>query len=71
MVPRLSNHLHFWRRYVDDTITFVKEESITFTLEQTSSYHPHFQFTYELENVGKLSFLDVLVIILFSLFILV
>ena len=28
MVPRLSNHLHFWRRYVDDTFTFVKEESI-------------------------------------------
>ena len=28
MVPRISNHLHFWRRYVDDTFTFVKEESI-------------------------------------------
>ena len=62
MVPRLSNHLHFWRRYVDDTFTFVKEESITFVLEQLNSYHPNLQFTYELENVGKLSFLDIVVI---------
>ena len=62
MVPRLSNHLHFWRRHVDDTFTFVKEESITFVLEQLNSYHPNLQFTYELENAGKLSFLDILVI---------
>ena len=62
MVPRLSNYLYFWRRYVDDTFTFVKEVSITFVLEQLNSYHPNLQFTYELENVGKLSFLDVLVI---------
>ena len=41
MVPRLSNHLHFWRRHVDDTFTFVKEESITFVLEQLNSYHPN------------------------------
>ena len=58
MVPRLSNHLHFWRQYVDDTFTFVKEESIRFVLEQLNSYHPNLQFTYELENTGKLSFLD-------------
>ena len=62
MVPRLNNHLHFWRRYVDDTLTFVKEESIAFVLEQLNSYHPNLQFTCELENAGKLSFLDILVI---------
>ena len=33
MVPRLSNHLYFWRQYVDNTFTFVKEKSITFVLE--------------------------------------
>ena len=61
MAPRLSNHLHFWRRHVDDTFTFVKEELITFVLEQLNSYHPNLQFTYELENVGKLPFLNILV----------
>ena len=62
MVPRLSNILYFWRRYVDDTFTSVKEASITFVLEQLNSYHPNLKFTYELENAGKLSFLDILVI---------
>ena len=33
MVPRLSNHLYFWRQYVDNTFIFVKEKSITFVLE--------------------------------------
>ena len=41
MVLRLSNHLYFWRQYVDDTFTFVKEESITFVLEQLNCYHPN------------------------------
>ena len=62
MVTRLSNHLYFWRRYVDDTYTFVKEKSITFLQKQLNSYHPNLQITYEIENVGKLSILDVLVI---------
>ena len=60
MVARLSNHLYFWRRYVDDTFTFVKEDSVTFILEKFNSYYQNLQFTYELENVGKFSFLHVL-----------
>ena len=62
MVPRLSDHLYFWGRYVDDTFPFVKEESITFVLEKLNSYFPNLQSTYELEKLGKLSFLDVLII---------
>ena len=48
MVAGLSNHLYFWRRYVDDTFTFLKEKSITFVEEQLNLYHPNLQFTYEL-----------------------
>ena len=44
------------------TFAFVKEESITFVLEQLDCYHLSLKFTRELENVGKLSFLDALVI---------
>ena len=62
MVLRLNNHLYFWRRYVGDTFRFVKEEIIILVLEQLNSYHPNLQFTYELEKVDKMSFLDVLVI---------
>ena len=62
MVPRLSDHLYFWGRYADDTFPFVKEESVTFVLEKLNSYFPNLQSTYELEKLGKLSFLDVLII---------
>ena len=34
MIPRLSNLLYFWRRYVYDAFIFVKKESITFALGQ-------------------------------------
>ena len=62
MVPRISNQIYFWRRYVDDTFTLVKQESIAFIPEQLNPYHPNLQFTYELQNVGILSSLDILVI---------
>ena len=61
-VPRRSNYLDFWRRYADDTFTFVMEESITFVIEKLNSYHWNLQFKYELEHVDELSFLYVLVI---------
>ena len=28
IVPKLDSHLQFWKRYVDDTLTVVKEGSI-------------------------------------------
>ena len=62
MAATLSNHLYIWRGHVYDTSTFVKEESVTFFIGQLNSSNPNLQFTYELENVGKLSFLDVLAI---------
>ena len=33
IVPKLNSHLHFWKRYVDDTLTIVKEESINHVLQ--------------------------------------
>ena len=51
---------HTFHRY--DTFTFVKKEPIRFVLEESNYYHPNLQFTFELENVDKLSFLDFLVI---------
>ena len=62
MVPRLNNYFYFWGRYADDIFTFVKEESITFVLQQLNSYHPNLQFSYELEKVSKIYFLEFLVL---------
>ena len=51
-----------WKRYVDDTISYIKEESIEHVLSKLNGYHDNIEFTYEIENDGKLPFLDVLVI---------
>ena len=59
VVPTLATHLRFWRRYVDDTICFVKIESIEYILSVINNFLEKIQFTYEIEKDSKLSFLDV------------
>ena len=60
--PALREHMSPWKRYVDDTISYIKEESIEHVLSKLNGYHDNIEFTYEIENDGKLPFLDVLVI---------
>ena len=49
IVPKLNSHLKFWKRYVDDALTIVKEGSINHVLQQLNSFHPNIQFTFEIE----------------------
>ena len=51
-----------WKRFVDYTIGYVKNGSIDIILPKLNSFHPNIQFTYEVEEENKLSFLDVLLI---------
>ena len=62
ILPTLKEHMSPWKRYVDDTISYIKEESIEHVLSKLNGYHDNIDFTYETENDGKLPFLDVLVI---------
>ena len=57
IVPKLNSHLRFWKRYVDDTLTIVKEGSIN----QLNFFHPNIQFTFEIESSGRISFLDIVI----------
>ena len=50
------------KRYVDDAISYIKDESIEHVLSTLNGYHDNIELTYEIENDGKLPFLDVLVI---------
>ena len=61
-LPTLREHMSPWKRYVDDTISYIKEESIEHVLSKLNGYHDNIELTYEIENDGKLPFLDVLVI---------
>lgn len=59
VLPKLSEHMLPWFRYVDDTLSCIKQECIDYVIDQLHSFHPNIKFTYEIENEGKISFLDV------------
>ena len=40
LVPKLNVYLNFWRRYVDDTITFIKIGSVEYLLSVLKNFHP-------------------------------
>ena len=60
ILPTLREHMSPWKRYVDDT--YIKKESIEHVLSKLNGYHDNIEFTYEIENNGKLPFLNVLVL---------
>ena len=61
--PTLREHMSPWKRYVDDTISYIKEEFTEHVLSKLNGYHDNIEFTYKIENEGKLLFLDILVIL--------
>ena len=62
LLPRLTEYMTPWKRYVDDTIATVQLTSIDHVLMILNTFHKNIKFTYELEINKKISFLDVLLI---------
>ena len=58
-VPAMSHMLTTWYRYVDDTISFVKEDQINNVVTSLNNYHKDIKFTHETEENGAIPFLDV------------
>ena len=61
LVPLMSEDVSFWARYVDDTFAFVRRGSKERILDHLNAFHPNIQFTDEVEEEGRIAFLDVLV----------
>ena len=59
LVPKLNDHVKNWRRFVDDTIVYVKRGSIEYVLSALNSFHENKMFTYEQENNNRFPILDV------------
>ena len=59
LIPNIRK-IKFWRRYVDDTICFVKIGSIEYIRSVLNSFHKNIQFTYEVESNEKSPFIDML-----------
>ena len=62
LVPRLHEHVKKWRRFVDDTFAYVRNESTDYVLTTLNLFYPNTSFTLEKENNSQLPFLDVLFI---------
>ena len=60
LVSKLNVYINFWRRYVDDTVSFVKIGSVEYLLSVLNNFHPKIKFTYKMEVESKLAFLDIL-----------
>ena len=45
ILPTLREHMSPWKRYVDDTISYIKEESIEHVLSKLNGYHDDTEFT--------------------------
>ena len=64
IVPTLTNDISLWKRYVEDTICFIKLTSINKVLETINSYHTNIiKFTINIETDKNFSVLDVLLIL--------
>ena len=50
-----------YERYMDDILTIVKNDEVDDTLYRINNLHPCLSFTHELENDGKIPFLDMLI----------
>ena len=59
IIPTLSNDILLWKRYVDDTICFIR---VTFINKVVETYHTNIKFTIETETENKISFLNVLLL---------
>ena len=62
ITPFLIVKIKLWKRFVDNTITFVKTNEIKNVLWSWNSYYSNIQFTMETEQNSEIPFLDVLLI---------
>ena len=61
ILPELTECTKCWKRYVGDTISFVKLVTITYTITKLNIFDNNIQFNSEEEGKGALSFSDVLI----------
>ena len=60
LMPELEKFMKPWKRFIDDTITYIKPDFITNVIDILNKFHQNIEFKSEVEHNGKISFLDVL-----------
>ena len=54
-MPELEKFMKPQKRYVDDTITYIKLDFIMNVIDILNKLHQNIKFTYEVEQTGKIS----------------
>ena len=49
VIPSLMEKMKCWTRYVDDTLGYLKTDSIDYVLKMLNVFHRNIQLTYEVE----------------------
>ena len=62
IIPALFNDISLWKRYIDDTISFVKSSCINHVLKSLNGFPSNIKFTIQIEKENKIAFLDILLI---------
>ena len=57
LIPTLNESMTLWRRFVNDRIIFVKNDSIVYVLDQLNNFHERIQYTYEVEHTTHYPFM--------------
>ena len=60
--PAIKDSAKIFERYVDDIIRSINKHNIAEKLREINSLHPNLKFTLEVEEDGKIAFLDLKVI---------
>ena len=58
LLPNLTKYIRFWKRYVDDTICFVKIGTTEFITSVLNIFDKNIRFKFEEENTETISFLN-------------
>ena len=54
LMPKLEKIMKPWKRYADDTITYIKPDFITDVIDILNKFHENIKFTYEVKHNGKI-----------------
>ena len=57
-----TGHVNSWIRYVDDTISIVKETLTALVLTVLNKFHENIEFTCKVKENEKIVFLDILMV---------
>ena len=62
LLPMLSSNMTNWKRYVNNTIAYVKADAIDHVLSILNSFHENISFTYQQEINEKISIPDIFIL---------